>query len=773
MATRGLLVAALFAGCYAPPEDSCGITCETECPGDLTCSADHLCVPTDGSECVVPPLGLVQLALGGHHACGLDADGGLYCWGDNRDGQLGLNVPTPIVARPTKLPGTWEMVAAGGAHTCGLSGGAPSCWGLNDNGQVHAMNGGTYRMPVAVPFGPTAHPPFETIAAGGTHTCVVGGGQLWCWGKLEHLGTNGVDGPIATRVGTAEDWSMLTLGTDFGCALSAANGVMCWGSNDDAQVSFPTTAGFVMTPTKVPLPPGTIVALDAGANDVCAVISPSGGATGNLWCWGDNHVIDGKPIGAPTAPTQLGTDDGWTKIAVGDHHMCGILRGRAYCWGTGILGGGLWNDQRVFTQAVDLGPADEIATNERAIDVYPEHSVCLRTGAEVRCFGDNTFGELGLGQASWYPTPAEVMPPQGTTWTQVKSGEEHSCAQTADKRLLCWGNNEVGAVNPVVARGQDQPCIDGEPCDYARPEPAPFQMVDELVTGWDYTCTRTGGTVNCWGDNRDGRLGAPNVGHGPSSLTGPGTTVFQQISGGNDATCGHLDNTQIACWGDVAGNIRTTPTTEASPVLVEMAELSFGYRFGCGVRDDDQRVCWGTQNETGQLGNNTTTANPTPVLTNDRLLEIAARGNHACALTEGLQIVCWGSNFYGESGTATNQPVVVPTLVLDANGELDNCASIAVADRHSCAICAGKPLCWGENKYSELGRGIEEVADSRRTAAPVLVPDLVFTEVTALDGGGCALSNDGRLFCWGDSWRGAIGTGGSARNLPTPIAGAF
>jgi alpha-tubulin suppressor-like RCC1 family protein len=76
------------------------------------------------------------------------------------------------------------------------------------------------------------------------------------------------------------------------------------------------------------------------------------------------------------------------------------------------------------------------------------------------------------------------------------------------------------------------------------------------------------------------------------------------------------------------------------------------------VRNDDQRVCWGSQNDAGQFGDNTVVPNPVPVvLGTPPLLAIAARGNHACALTEGLQIACWGGNAFEQSGVANDNTV--------------------------------------------------------------------------------------------------------------------
>jgi len=766
---RGFLVAATLAGCYSPPERACGITCDTECPGDLQC-LNHVCVLAGGEPCDAPAIGFTQFSVGGRHACGIDADGQLFCWGDNRARQLGGMMPQ--LARPTRIDDrTWTMVAAGGAHTCGLSAGVAYCWGDNAQGQAAGMDGGIIEKPQAVSFGIASPPPFTKIAAGGSHSCALGEGQLFCWGDDRFLGL-GASVNVATRI--PGEWSDVALGADFGCAIGA-DGVMCWGSNDDAQAGLPMTNGQPTPRMIAGLPSGTVLSLEAGSDNACAVIATTGGLTGELWCWGDGKILGGARTVA-TAPTRLGSDTAWTRAAVGDTEICGLLRGNAYCWGetgSGLLGAGLWTEDRPQADATNLGPADEIDLRTRPPGTSADHFACMRTGGELRCWGDNSYGELGLGVASWFPTPVEVPAPTGRRWAHVRSGSDHSCAILDDGSVQCWGRNDSGSVDPDKPRGRDQPCTTAA-CDVATPVVAPVPMADEVMAGVDFTCARTNDTIRCWGDNRDNRLGAPNVpGYGPTTLTAPGGATFTRLLvGGSEATCAHLDSNKIACWGNIAGVVRTVPTVEPSPFLFDIGDVGIGDKFVCAVRNDDTRVCWGA-NTSGQIGNGGTTSVTAPTeYASPPLLHISARRDHACAVTEGLNIACWGANEYQQGGVDDMTMVTSPTLVRDASTELEMCSSVAVAERHSCAVCNKTVLCWGEDTFGQLGRG--ELPTSTAIAAPIDVdPALAFTEVSALETGGCALTATGRLFCWGDSWHGQIGTGGSAKNLPTPVLGAL
>jgi alpha-tubulin suppressor-like RCC1 family protein len=123
------------------------------------------------------------LATGSSHTCALDGAGGVLCWGNNSSGQLGSTGPPSGHGWPTRaaVPVTLVSLAAGGAHTCGLTGaGAAYCWGSNSNGQLgNGTIGGMNIAAAPVSGGIT----FVSLSAGGAHTCgVTPNGAIYCWG---------------------------------------------------------------------------------------------------------------------------------------------------------------------------------------------------------------------------------------------------------------------------------------------------------------------------------------------------------------------------------------------------------------------------------------------------------------------------------------------------------------------------------------------------------------------------------------------------------------
>jgi alpha-tubulin suppressor-like RCC1 family protein len=162
-------------------------------------TADHR-TPLD----VVSPTGegflerVDAIASGASHTCALTDIGEVYCWGRNDRGQLGIARTTSrsIPVRVSRLTTPVKALAAGSAHTCALTRqGEVWCWGLNKDGQLGVGSTNDYTAPAKIvnPSNITA------IAAGGWHTCALTeGGSLLCWGwnQQGQLG----DGSITDRL---------------------------------------------------------------------------------------------------------------------------------------------------------------------------------------------------------------------------------------------------------------------------------------------------------------------------------------------------------------------------------------------------------------------------------------------------------------------------------------------------------------------------------------------------------------------------------------------
>jgi alpha-tubulin suppressor-like RCC1 family protein len=160
--------------------------------------------------------------------------------------------------------------------------------------------------------------------------------------------------------------------------------------------------------------------------------------------------------------------------------------------------------------------------------------------------------------------------------------------------------------------------------------------------------------------------------------------------------------------------------------------------------------------------------------------QVAAGGEHTCALVKGGTVQCWGANDFGQLGngstyhdnplaymtrSATGQPSIGSNTPEAVNG-LTGVTAIGAGSKHTCAVIGGGAVkCWGNNKYGQLGDG--GTADSN---LPVTVQGL--TGATALGAGygwTCALLGDGTVKCWGENGLGQLGNGAKT-NSGVPVA---
>jgi alpha-tubulin suppressor-like RCC1 family protein len=242
---------------------------------------------------------------------GVTKSGPVRCWGDAHLGQLGLpEMPAGAAISPSGLSavdlGAARAVAvsAGAYHTCALlEDGAVDCWGWNDNLQLGMDDGG--QLPgtvVAVELAGPAH----AIAAGGFQTCaILDGGAVSCWGQDDagQIGVRTIKGlpgvaPASIDLGHGRTARSISVGASHACALLDDFSVKCWGLNLDGELGLGDTRnrgddgllGDALP--RVGLGQDPVSMISAGANHTCAIQGPE------VKCWGSNDS------------GRLGIDDG-------------------------------------------------------------------------------------------------------------------------------------------------------------------------------------------------------------------------------------------------------------------------------------------------------------------------------------------------------------------------------------------------------------------------------------------------------------------------------
>jgi hypothetical protein len=193
----------------------------------------------------------------------------------------------------------------------------------------------------------------------------------------------------------------------------------------------------------------------------------------------------------------------------------------------------------------------------------------------------------------------------------------------------------------------------------------------------------------------------------------------------------------------------------ASPARAETAAwaVSSGYSHACGVKTDHTLWCWGS-NDSGQLGDNTTTNRPTPVQVTalgSSVAEVSVGDLYTCARKTDHTLWCWGNNASGQLGNGSADDALTPTQVTALG---TNVAEVSAGDLFACArLTDGTLSCWGSGP---LGNG---------TSTPSLVPVQVTSLGTTVaristgDGAACVRKTDGTLWCWGYNSFGIVGDG--------------
>jgi len=151
------------------------------------------------------------------HALGIRANGLLYAWGNNTSGKLGDGT-TSNRSSPVSVIGgftDWISAIGGGYHSVALrANGTLWAWGRNSEGQLGDNTTSSRSSPVSVVGGYTD---WVSVSAGNKH--VIGlraNGTLWSWGNgsLGQLGTNNITNqtsPVSV-VGGFTDWTYVSLG---------------------------------------------------------------------------------------------------------------------------------------------------------------------------------------------------------------------------------------------------------------------------------------------------------------------------------------------------------------------------------------------------------------------------------------------------------------------------------------------------------------------------------------------------------------------------------
>lgn len=503
-------------------------------------------------------------------------------------------------------------------------------------------------------------------------------------------------------------------------------------------------------------PPPTqlsFVKLSAGGRHACAIDS-----VGKLWCWGDNdHAQLGDTSLTRTGEPVLATSNaamqsGWTDIAAGTYHTCGIRSNTVYCWGRNQS-----KESKPTTAGSDVGMSQIALTGTPAI-VFAGNSIscAIMSAGNAYC-----WGAIDLGAAVSTANVTELTGGGISAWSAIGLGDDHACAVAAGSanagRVFCWGSdahNGLGSDPQLNSHRTFAQAIETQ----------------ESMSGTRYlsvdattyvTCAITvGHTLYCWGSSGQGHL----LGAADNSLSVSIDSAADWADVAIDETfaCARKMTGTVHCWGNDHDGALGTGDFEprlSAPAMVNvnntagLTSLSAGTGFACVLDSNGHAWCWGA-NRAGELGNREIATKDTPSRVrlpalgpNDVVRKIVAGFDFTCALvgppTGGATAYCWGKN---ETKQVSSQLASIaeelPKIALPATPLAD----ITAGELHVCGLSAdgANVWCWGDNGSSQLGRSGS--AGSNMVGMPAALP---WTAVAAGSRASCGIS-DGQLYCWGD-----------------------
>jgi alpha-tubulin suppressor-like RCC1 family protein len=407
-------------------------------------------------------------------------------------------------------------------------------------------------------------------AAGGYHSCALtaaGGVKCWGYNGYGQLGDNSTTtrtAPVDVS-GLTSGVTAIASGTYSTCALTTAGGVKCWGRNFYGELGNNNTGNNSSIPVDVSGLTSGVIAIAVGELHACALT-----AAGGIKCWGyggDGQLGNGSYGNRATPIDVTGLSSGISAIATGTHHTCAIAApaGLVKCWGNnefGQLGDG--------TATFREGVVDSTLTGATAIALGEFHSCAINANGGAMCWGRNQVGQLGDGTFDDRISILAVSS-LGSGVAAITSGPYHSCALNVNGVALCWGQGIYGKLGDNNAQNNS-----------AVPVTAVGVTGSAISGGIHHTCAvAVDGSVRCWGDNENGQIGIGTIttlqitsvqvnGFGAGTAQNTSRTSFSTSS----LTSG--DHTITAVYGADAGHAASTSANLIQAVSRTATTTSLG-----------------------------------------------------------------------------------------------------------------------------------------------------------------------------------------------------
>jgi alpha-tubulin suppressor-like RCC1 family protein len=733
-----------------------------------------------------------QLSSGeGGFIVGIRNDGLLFAWGNNAQGQLGIN-STVNRSSPVQIGNSsYTFVEAGLSNAYAISAGRLFAWGstplLGDNSSINKSN------PVQIGVGVS----FVQVEAAASHVlarattgalygigygawagfndtitrssitqvgaltnwasiatkaqsslAVKTDGTLWTWGG--HVYANGIPAAYSSPVQilSTTSFTQVAIGSSNNFyAISTTNKLHTWGQNQNSGV-----------PLVNEISSWKFVGSGAAAatNNYMAI-----GSDGLLYSWGATLQPYGAgfAFGTPTlsSPVQIGVST-WNVVGTNNANSLAIRSNSTlWTWGTNNAQGQLGINSTVNRSSpVQIG----IATNWTKLNRGANHAFAINSLGQGFAWGLNTSAQLGINDILNRSNPVQVA--VGTSWNQLFTGSTASIGLDSLGRLYTWGAaggiqisdnyqvvNKTVPVQSFVGLSFTQIAAEQAMAAAIRTDGSLFiwsagQTPNDLlyqneVRSWTQLATgssltshnaaiRSDGAMFCWGSNTVGQVGNFNIGANYSSPVQIGFSSWTAVSVGSVHTLAIRADGTLWSWGNNAGG-------------------QLGINLGAVNRSSP-----------AQVGALTTWT------------RIVAGNSHSMAIDNLGKLYTWGLATVGQLGLNStvqrSSPVIVPGVTSWSQISANYSRSGAIDSIGRCWI-------WGQT--SAVGDGAGNATIASRSSPVIVSGTNSFTQIAAGSSHWVALATTGAAYTWGLNSSGQLGlniAAASNRSTPTIIPGA-
>ena len=387
------------------------------------------------------------------HALGLKSDGTAWSWGDNFYGELGnlqatSNTNAPGIINPSinniiAVECGWGISyirdVTGQVYACGSDSTGAMC---NTQSQT---NSNSFITISVTPIG------WSCFSAGENFTVALkSNGTLWFWGsnnngQAGNGSTNTTPATTAVQIGTNSNWKTVSAGSNHILAINAAGELFVWGSNSSGQIGNNSIGGNVTTPFQIASAMPWIGI--SGGNEFSLAVQ----ADGSIWSWGANssgQLGKGNNSNLPSnkIPVQIGNESNWVNVNAG-YASSSALKADGTLWMWGENSNGQLGKGNNTNGTINFSPDQVSGGNWICIghSSGAKHVVAIKANGSIWSWGNNSSGALGKGNnnvSSADFSPAQIGTSQ--TWSICVVGANHSAAIKSNGIAYTWGDNTYG-----------------------------------------------------------------------------------------------------------------------------------------------------------------------------------------------------------------------------------------------------------------------------------------------------------------------------------------